>query len=493
MAVTYARLLSADRLRKSKISDRTLATETDSDHGRVLFSTAFRRLQQKTQVFPLEDNAAVRSRLTHSLEVAYIGRLIALEVLEIAERRELLEKWELKTREIAFRNIVETACLVHDIGNPPFGHFGEYAIREWFSENATSSLQRSVKRIPKAQLRIFSKQLLPDLTSFDGNAQGLRILTRLQWNTDEHGLNLTFSQLAAFLKYLRAPYEPETKERFKKKPGYFVTEESIVAAVWQRLGLKKGRRFPLVYIMEASDDIAYCLSDIEDALEKGIITEDEFKTDLLSRWNEATAENHLIEESFLLKLFNDAWKPASPIRSRNANFFEFKVGLTRALTKQAAETYVDNHDKVLSGQASSLLEILPTHHAALECLKTYSRQNIFNAPEAERRELAGFQVVKGLLGHFRPLLELPPATFSSLSKGERIKGFDLEKRLFNLLPKKHLLVYAQGVTSPPKVPGVSRDVLEWFLRAHLVADFISGMTDRYALETYQLLAGIRVK
>jgi dGTPase len=141
--MTYKNLITSQRPRQSTIKNRTLSTETDSDHGRVLFSTAFRRLQQKTQVFPLEDNAAVRSRLTHSLEVAYLGRLIALRIIEKSSEPTARHKPDLTGLEIPFRNIVETACLIHDIGNPPFGHFGEYATREWFRKNGLNLFKQS--------------------------------------------------------------------------------------------------------------------------------------------------------------------------------------------------------------------------------------------------------------------------------------------------------------------------------------------------------------
>ncbi|QDE97964.1 dGTPase [Myxococcus xanthus] len=491
--LSYETLISPKRLRPSEIPNRSLATETDSDHGRVLFSTAWRRLQQKAQVFPLEDNAAVRSRLTHSMEVSYIGRLIALEVLETAQQKNLSSSWGLVGREIPFRNIVETACLTHDIGNPPFGHFGEHAIREWFQKHATNALRESIRGIKAAQIAIFRGKLLPDFTTFDGNAQGLRILTKLQWNIDEFGLNLTHSQIAAFLKYVRPPYvEAKANRPFEKKPGFFFSEEPIVREVWSVLGLKQGQRYPLAYIMEAADDIAYCLSDIEDAIEKGLTDEERFRNALEEIWQAEANKAQLSDAKFLPEILSAAWGSGAKSRAKGVRFFKFKTDFTRRLTTKAAELYVDNHYQILNGTALSLLELSKPHKAALDSLKAYARRNIFTTTDAEHLELAGFQVVKSLLEHLRPLLVLPADKFAAMVDGEKLSGFDLERRLFNLLPKKHLLAYKEAVHGryrPAKIPPA---LVEWFARAHLMVDFISGMTDRYALETYQLLSGIKV-
>ncbi|ATB37051.1 deoxyguanosinetriphosphate triphosphohydrolase [Cystobacter fuscus] len=427
------------------------------------------------------------------MEVSYIGRLIALEVIETAQQKKLSSSWGLKDREIPFRNIVETACLTHDIGNPPFGHFGEHAIREWFEKHAINALRESIKGLKAAQLAIFRDKLLPDFTTFDGNAQGLRILTKLQWNTDEFGLNLTLSQIAAFLKYVRPPYMKAKPNRpFEKKPGFFFSEEPIVREAWRVLGLKQGQRHPLAYIMEASDDIAYCLSDIEDALEKGITDEERFRNALEKIWQDEASKAGVLATNFLPEILRKAWESGAKSRAKGASFFTFKTNFTRELTSKAAELYVENHDQILNGTAQSLLELSKPHKAALDSLKAYARRNIFTTTDAEHLELAGFQVVKGLLEHLRPLLVLPADKFATMVDGKKLSGFDLERRLFNLLPKKHLLAYEEAVHGKHRPAKVPSELVEWFARAHLMVDFISGMTDRYALETYQLLAGIKV-
>jgi dGTPase len=334
---------------------------------------------------------------------------------------------------------------------------------------------------------------LPDFTTFDGNAQGLRILTKLQWNTDEFGLNLTLSQIAAFLKYVRPPYaEAKPNRPFEKKPGFFFSEEPIVRKAWSTLGLKQGQRHPLAYIMEASDDIAYCLSDIEDALEKELTDEERFRKALEEIWQDEVNKAGLSDTNFLPTILKGSWESGAKSRAKNARFFKFKINFTRQLTTKAAKLYVENHAQILNGTAQSLLELSKPHKVALDSLKTYARRNIFTTTDAEHLELAGFQVVKGLLEHLRPLLVLPEDKFAAMVDVQKLSGLDLERRLFNLLPKKHLLAYKEAVHGKHRPDKVPPALVEWFARAHLMVDFISGMTDRYALETYQLLAGIKV-
>ncbi len=226
----YQTLLTPARRRPSTVPEqRSLAAEAASDRGRVLFSTGFRRLQSKTQVFPQEWNAAVRTRLTHSLEVASIGRYLAEGISDqLIEDGFLGKIGELETthRANAFISFVEVSCLMHDLGNPPFGHFGEKCIQEWFAKR-----QKTVKE------RFADKQEFDtryeDFLRFDGNPQGFRLATRLQWVNDAFGYNLTYSQLAATLKY---PWTPERIGTEKdsviiKKAGVFHSEAAILSEI----------------------------------------------------------------------------------------------------------------------------------------------------------------------------------------------------------------------------------------------------------------------
>jgi len=258
----YREKLKSTRFLQSTIDGRDFNEEMESDRGRAINSAAVRRLQQKTQVFPFESNSAVRSRLTHSLEVQQVGRYISKLII-----KELKDSYpDISNYSEGFVSAVEVACLLHDIGNPPFGHFGEEAINLWTAGFLTEEIKRRFSSEEKCDIYV------KDLCNFEGNAQGLRILHQLQ------SLNLTYTQLACLIKYTRPAFEEkpckdENKYKYrKKKPGYYFSELEIYKKIKQDLSINSGCRFPLVYIMEAADDISYCIADIDDAIDKGIIS-----------------------------------------------------------------------------------------------------------------------------------------------------------------------------------------------------------------------------
>ncbi|MHB8355450.1 MAG: dGTP triphosphohydrolase, partial [Vulcanimicrobiaceae bacterium] len=277
---TYGTLLQEIRRRLSRLAGRNALDENaDADHGRILFCAPFRRLQKKAQVFSLEMNAAVRSRLTHSLEVSSIGRLVAQQAIVALSPR--LDELGINGKERTLITFVEAACLIHDIGNPPFGHFGELTISEWFQEQKKKGKIKSTNLYGAAEA-IWEKHY-KDFLNFDGNPQGFRIVTRLQPDMpdDLHGLNLTATTLATAVKY------PWTSEKIdvtthRKKNGYFHTEQDVIDWIWTTLKLTEGTRHPLALLLEAADDIAYCISDIEDGIEKGRIDPRDFAQFMLS-------------------------------------------------------------------------------------------------------------------------------------------------------------------------------------------------------------------
>src|SRR6266566_9454148 len=229
-SLPYNRLLSGTRRRPSRVKGRTLEEEADADRGRVLFCAPFRRLQNKAQVFSLETNAAVRSRLTHSAEVSSIGRYIAQQAFKQFKDEELNDLG-LAGKERPFITFVETACLLHDLGNPPFGHFGEIAISGWFH---AAQIDLTPKRFGGRPQQIWERHY-QDFKYFDGNPQGIRITTKLQppETGDMNGLNLTATTLAATLKY---PWPPSDVKDGRKKAGYFESEEDVVKWICKELG-----------------------------------------------------------------------------------------------------------------------------------------------------------------------------------------------------------------------------------------------------------------
>ena len=486
----YQSILSTKRQRESGVSGRTIITASESDRGRVLFCPAFRRLQQKAQVFSMEPNAAVRSRLTHSLEVSQIGRYIADEIGERLQRGRQLTA----IQRAAFVNFVETACLMHDIGNPPFGHFGEAAIQKWFSEYGescvTSSISLKVGKIGSGDLRLIES--LSDFNEFDGNPQGLRIVTRLQWNTDEYGLNLTSTALASFLKYIRcAGDSPEGS--FRKKAGYFSTERSIVNAVWAEFGYVAPQRFPLAYVMEAADDIAYCVSDLEDSYEKGLV----HLPSAIKEINKAFRARKNVERDHRYAAIQEAI--SFVLRGKRADgteftYTDFRTSVNRIIVGYVADRYVEHHKEVFDGTLDTLLPLDSPCGAILDVLKCYCRDNVYGHESIQKTELAGYTAIRGLLDHFRPLLECSGGRFMSalnnLKKDSSGKQIIIESKLLKLFPEKYIKVYRHHIA------GAKNDdpekFVEWNARAHLVVDFVSGMTDDFAMTTYRTLSGMRL-
>ncbi len=483
----YERLIISTRHRKSTAERRPIETEFESDRGRLIFSGPFRRLQRKTQVFPLEICMDVRSRLTHSFEVAHIGRYIAQCIIRQFRKEDKLEDLGLcEGREIAFVTLVETACLMHDIGNPPFGHFGEYGIRDWFEHNGKKHLEKAIGHNNDEEINEFYDTFCQDFRWFDGNAQGLRIVTKLQGNAGKAGLNLTYSQLATYLKYVVLPDQVNTGILFSNKPGFFYSESDIVEAIWENLGIPKNCRHPLAFIMEAADDIAFCMSDIEDGIEKRIITEEFLITQLKAEWDKTKRDK--IYKNYLTDLISHCWNTSD--NQIIAPFVNFKTTLINEIVSNVASIYINNHDSIINGNADSLISKGTKEYDVLQTLRVIASNNIYCSRDAEDLELGGYAVITGLLLHFSRLLKCSRKDFNEIkeySPGKPITGnLDLERRLFNLLPQKYIGCYKESVNKS------TTDIMEWFYRAHLIVDYLSGMMDNYALETYQILSGIKV-
>lgn len=485
----YLRKITATRPRPSSVGNtqdvpRDLVTETESNRGRIIQSAAIRRLQQKTQVYPLETNAAVRSRLTHSLEVQQTGRFLTKTILERLAKSGKLKPLGLNGIETAFTNLVEMACLMHDVGNPPFGHFGEAAFGRWMENNAEVCHRSSLNGQP-GNSKLFQETLLPDLFVFEGNAQGLRIIHSLQ------DLNLTYSQLASLMKYTRPPYEQRPEKTSpdsyrKKKPGYYYSEALLVQEIRQHLAIADGCRFPLVYIMEAADDIAYCIADLEDAVDKGILSFRDLQFRLQQVWEEFSGDTN----PYLTDIM------ASAIERAGSNQQEFivrlRTRLVRDLVDYAATRYIEQHQAVFDGTLDEpLIDGGSDQHLALKTLKTVAIRHVFNSMEKETPELRGYSALMGLLDIFRPLLELPRQQFTAIVLRDDGHHF-VEQRLYHRLSGKHKSAYARAmdIMASQNHSEAENNDLEWYFRARLLVDYISGMTDHFVLTEYQSLSAI---
>ncbi|MCE8021093.1 dGTPase [Halomonas sp. MCCC 1A11036] len=466
-----------------------LTGQLESDRGRIINSPAIRRLQQKTQVFPLERNATVRSRLTHSLEVQQTGRFILRTIFKKLNDKDLTAQYGLEQLERALESIVEMACLSHDIGNPPFGHFGEHAINSWFTENLTSIKEFIGNHVSNAELE---QKMLLDLQSFEGNAQAIRLVANLLV------LNLTYTQTASLLKYVRPAYEPKPDKKadgayLRKKPGFYLSEEDFVHELWSALGMPLGSRHPVTWIMEAADDISYGLADIEDAVEKGILDikqikellEKEFKA--LGDINEANFITLSKNTQSFQEIINFAAQraEATPINKSSEFFLWLRVNLIHSLVQHAADRFIDNIESIYAGHFDhALMEDDSLNSLAIETLKGVARKEVFSNREVETLELQGYRIIFGLIDLYSPLLRCSAEEFNATLDQDKSASPYL-KRLAGRLAERHVKAYRLATE---KVNGQANEVLwEFYYRCRLLQDFISGMTDQYAYDEYKIL------
>ncbi|MFQ2276314.1 dGTPase [Aeromonas hydrophila] len=450
----YSRLITPERIHRW--GDEDLLEATEQDRARIVQAAPVRRLQQKTQVFPLDVKASVRSRLTHSLEVQETGRQISRRILAALPAGSVCEG--------AFINLVEMSCLLHDVGNPPFGHFGEQVMSQWLAQALDGLFVEALGSNPSPQWAT----LRQDLLVFDGNAQSLRLVHSL------HELNLTLGQLAALCKYPQQPLHGGQHHGWASKRGIFFSEQPLYRALGQSLGLAPGCRHPLVYIMEAADDISYCIADLEDAVDRRILS--------LSELQQA------------LRLADDGAYMAGLLAEAAASgrgfFPHFRQQLTRDLVELAAHTYVSEHPQILSGAyPQALLHGQAPAARVLDTLKQVARELVFMRPEVEALELEGYAALRGVLSTYACLLALPAVQFERLLTGQGGSELFFARRLFHRLSARHLKAYRLAVASrDPRFEKESEQ--EWYYRVRLLLDYVSGMTDTYALEEFRLLSGI---
>nr|WP_244325720.1 dGTPase [Shewanella aestuarii] len=463
-----------------------LLRQFESDRGRIINSAAIRRLQQKTQVFPLERNAAVRSRLTHSLEVQQVGRYICQLICDdLAKYDADTQHFGLKTLARELETIVEMSCLMHDVGNPPFGHFGEAALIDWLQNNLNKIYQlHQGKDLPEDVAR--------DLIHFEGNAQGIRLIHTLL------KLNLTYSQASGIMKYTRcgtqlkpAKHSGDPHSYLKKKVGFYLSEVDYINDLRQALSIDEFCRSPFSYIMEAADDISYGIADLEDAVEKGVLTIEQMKQALLDKFALLSAGLSTQDQTVMSAILDRASKSA---KGNDSMFFVFlRVGVNGRLPQHAQKRFIDNIEAVFNGSFNSaLIEDNSVNHMIVETFKLVALEQAFCHPEVEARELQGYRVISGLMECYKPLLELSSAQFEVLLHGattpaqQQIAIPIYPKRLFKKLSSKHLAAYQQAMESQQLAKYFNDETCrEFYFRSRLMIDYISGMTDQFAYDEYR--------
>lgn len=469
--MTWDRLLSSTRSRQNVSNNASdVRTEFRKDYHRIIGSASFRRLQDKTQVFPLDRGDFVRTRLTHSLEVSSFAESIgdtALRKLAAQGNTDITDD----VRESCC-DILRCAGLVHDIGNPPFGHFGEYTIREWFGLNLG---RLTYKDKPLSEL--LSPQMQGDLLHFEGNAQALRVLTKLHYLIDEHGMNLTYALLNTVIKYPVSSLgtDKHSGDIRTKKMGFYLTEEQLYRDIASATGAD-GCRYPLTFLLEAADDIAYKTADIEDAVKKGMISYRELLSELRERADGCTDE---AKKEVLSKAAEKlegcrmrAEENSMPDPDRNA-VQNWTIAMQSVLIYAASDAFVDNYDAIMCGELKKeLLAVSPASELA-EALSDIAFRYAFRSKEILKIELSVSTMMDFLLE------KLTGAALRYGTKQEKIT----DNKLISVISENYV-----------KICNIQCDGADEahvaYHRLQLVTDYVCGMTDNFARELYRELVGI---
>lgn len=415
-------------------------SEFKRDYDRLIFSAPFRRMQNKTQVFPLPGSIFVHNRLTHSLEVASVGMSLGNDVARVLKQHHP-ELAGTLFEEIG--TIVSTACLAHDMGNPPFGHSGEKAIQAYFREGGGQALQERI-----------SNEFWNDLTHFEGNANTFRLLTHRFHGRREGGFVMTYSTLASIVKYPHSSLFAGKKGKF----GFFCFEEEYFRRIADELGMirlsadgepLRYARHPLVYLVEAADDICYEIMDIEDAHKLRILSFDETMKLLLGFFDEAHRQK-------IMQRITD-----EGITDNNEKVVYMRACAIGLLESECARTFVENEQAILNGEfVGSLIDhVSPLVCDAYKHCTNVSFERIYNSKPVLDVELSGYKIMETLMETLTEAAVSP----------EKFHSEQLRKRFSN----------QYDINSN-----------DFETRIMAVIDFISGMTDIFALDIYQKIQGI---
>lgn len=446
--MNWEKLLSSQRLglgNSEKIYPKRSPFQQDFD--RIIFSSAFRKLQDKTQIFPLSESDYIRTRLTHSLETASVARSLGTGAGDY-----VCQKFNLKSIYPSdFGAITAAAALAHDIGNPPLGHAGEEAVQEWFKK---SEIADDCKKL-------MSENEINDISRYEGNAQGFRILTKLQYPSNVGGMQLCCATLGAFIKY---PCLSNSKSKpvgvSSKKYNIFSAEKELFKEVAESLELKKFddysyARHPLAFLVEAADDISYRIVDFEDGFIAGRI-----------EYNE-------LEELFG-GIIN---KPNLHVTLENFKSKQEKVEYLRSkaigkLVDEAIEVFIANHDKILSGEMEySLIDLIPAKEY-LQQVYLKSADVIYNTPRVSEVMVAGFELISDMLDIFIACCNDIAINGDNASPRSR--------RLMYLLPDSKRYIQDELWQKSP------------YIRIMYILDYISSLTDSAAVKLHKKLKGISI-
>lgn len=508
--MNWKELLSTNTIRKrSRIKASDVRNDFEKDYHRIISSPSFRRLQDKTQAFPLEENDFVRTRLTHSLEVSSFAKSIAQSIGKRIIEENLDDDFGYEELN-AITNILSSASLIHDIGNPPFGHFGEDSIRIWFKENLfkidVKNEQGEIKKLGEW----LTPQMCSDFINFEGNAQAIRVVEKLHFIVDENGMNLTFALLNTLIKYPVSSLDIDKNSgNIKdKKMGYFYSEEDIFYKVVKSTGTydeqkNKIYRHPLTFLLEAADDIAYATADIEDGIKKRYIT----YYNLINELEKAGFNEGNIFYDRLKKYRQDG-KKNEYISSHSYAATRWIISIQGLIIKDVVKKFIDNYSDIMSGNFKEELLSNDDDLDIVKFLKAMSKKYIFDSRNNNKMEISGNIIIDFLLNKFVNAIIYFDTIYedeSLLHRKYRILLSDNQKQIYSIYSKKYedkMLKELNLKIEQEQLEGNQKERLEkeykdkifsykLYLRLLFVTDYISGMTDTYIKTTYQELMGIK--
>ncbi len=467
----WRQLLSTKRSRGGTARRGTgsdLRSEFERDYQRIIGSASFRRLQDKTQVFPLDKSDFIRTRLTHSLEVSSFAKSLGQNIAEniLAYHKDAGFTPRMK-EDIC--NILQCAGLIHDIGNPPFGHFGEVEIREWFERELSL---RKFRGRPIAE--VLPEQMKQDLYHFEGNAQALRLVTKLHFLVDDNGMNLTYALLGTMIKYPVSSLEADkcSADIKDKKTGYYYADREIFEDIQRETGTC-GKRHPLAFILEAADDIAYKTADIEDAFIKGFISynrllEELKELQMLYRQDGAGAfyPADKLEEIYLIGKERHVDNPEE---------FAIKNWTVRVqgfLLNCATYGFTSNYNAIMCGKYKHDLFYRTFAEKLMDLLGDFAFREVFTSDAIYRMEVSESAMIDYLMDRF--------VSAAIKYDDSTQKLGTIESRMIWFISDNYKNAYhrqARGKTEEEKL----------YLRLLLATDYICGMTDSYAKRLYQEL------
>lgn len=474
--MNWEQLLSTKRNRGFSQRNRNgrgtdLRSEFEKDYHRIIGSASFRRLQDKTQVFPLDKSDFVRTRLTHSLEVSSFAKSLGQNVGEniLAYKKDSGFTPQMK-EDIC--NILQCAGLIHDIGNPPFGHFGEDSIREWFERNLPRMTYHG-----KPIDEVLTPQMKNDFYHFEGNAQALRLVTKLHFLVDENGMNLTYALLSTIIKYPVSSVEISKKSGDIKtrKMGYYYADADIYEDIAKETGTN-GSRHPLTYLLEAADDIAYKTADIEDAFVKGYLSYYKLLEELEElqiRYRDSMSEKFLPADKL-----KELYMRGKEKHVEDPEEYAIKNWIIRVqgfLINCATYGFTSNYNLIMKGEYKKDLFYHTFAEKLMDLLGELAYWEVFTSEPIYRMEVAEAAMLDFLLDKFMT------AIIKYDDPEEKLDSID--ERMVSFISNNYKQAYHYHAKGKAEIEKL-------YLRILLVTDYVCGMTDSYAQRLYQELNGI---